>query len=168
MACECGATLILRMLFEIREGLFGVFGLFAVGVEFQVGLVFGDGFVFFLHLLRNLSKGEVGGRVIGLDADRIFGAEVGALVVFVVQVKLCDVEILVDTLVVGLNSFDLGEFAVNGGAFGGIAFGVWIVVGDAGGVVAAGAGAGAGVIAGEFGSRLRGEWVSRRCIGGSC
>ena len=105
---------------KLGEGLFGGLGFFAFGVEFEIGLEFGDGFVFLLHLLRDLSQGEVGGGVLGLNVDRIFRAEIGALIVFVVQIKLCDGEVFVDAFVVGLNSFDLGQFAMNGGAFGGI------------------------------------------------
>ena len=148
----------------------GLFGLFALRVEFEIGLVFGDGFVFFLHLLRDLSQGEVGGGVVGLNADSILGAEVGALIVFVAQIELCDGEIFIDALVVGLNPFDLGKFAMNGGAFGRIrriAFCGW-VVGSGVGIVATGTGArtAAGVVAGEFRRRLRGEWMLGRGIGG--
>ena len=85
------------------------FGLFAVGVELEVGLVLGDGFVFFLHLLRDLGEGEVGGGVVGLDVDGVFGAEIGALVVFVAHVELGDVEVFVDALVVGLDRLTLGS-----------------------------------------------------------
>jgi len=61
----------------------------------------------------------VGGGVLGLNADGLFGAEVGALVVFVVHVELRDVEVFVDAFVVALYSFWLGESAMDGGAFGG-------------------------------------------------
>jgi hypothetical protein len=155
--------LVVAELLEFGQGLFGVFGLFAVGVELEIGLVLGNGFVLFLHLLRDLGEGEVGGGVIGLDADRIFGAEVGALIVFVAQIKLCDAEIFVYALVVSLNPLDLGEFAMNGGAFRRIrriAFGgggVWCGVG----VIAAGAGTAARIIAGKFGRGLGGEWMLR-------
>jgi hypothetical protein len=113
----------------------------------------------------------MGGGVLGLDVDGIFGAEVGALIVFVVHIKLCDGEVFVDAFVVGLNSFDLGEFAMNGSAFGGIgriARGGGVAsVGV--GIVARGTGAGAaaGVVAGKFGRGLRGEWMLGRGVGRS-
>jgi hypothetical protein len=109
-------------LLQTGESFFGVFSFFAVGVEFEIGLVFGDGFVFFLHLLRDLGQREVGGGVFGLDGDGIFGAEVGAGVVVVAHIKLCDVKVFVYALIVGLDPLDLGKFAMNGGAFRRIAF----------------------------------------------
>jgi hypothetical protein len=158
-------------LLKISERLFCGLGLFTVGIKLEISLELGDGFVLFLQLLRYLGEGEVSGGVVGLDADRIFSAEVGALVVFVVQIKLCDGEVLIDTFVVGLDSFHLGKFAVNGGAFRRIrriAFGGSVVVGRSVGIVAAGAGAAAtGVIAGKLGRRLRGEWVFCGGIGRS-
>jgi len=42
-------------LLQLGEGLFGGLGLFAVGVKLEIGLILSDGFVFFLHLLRDLS-----------------------------------------------------------------------------------------------------------------
>jgi hypothetical protein len=117
---------LLDFLAKIGEGFFGGLCLLAFGVKLEIGLVLGDGFVFFLHLLRDLGQCEVGGGVVGLNVDGIFGAEVGALIVFVVQVKLCDGKIFIDALVVGLHSLDLGKLAMDGGAFGrirGIAFG---------------------------------------------
>ena len=117
---------------------------------------------FFFIFCSDLSQGEVGGGVLGLNADGIFGAEVGALIVFVVHVKLCDVEVFVDAFIVSLDFLYLGEFAVNGGAFGRIrriTFGGWVNVGWWGEIVAAGTGAAAGVVAGEFGRRCGGERV---------
>jgi len=129
---------MLLLFLEFCEGLFGVFGLFPVGVEFEVGLVLGDGLVFFLHLLRDLGEGKVGCRVIGLDLDGIFRAEVGALVVFIPHVELCYVEIFVDALVVALDMLGFGKFAMDGGAFGRIvALEGWIVGVSWVGVVAA-------------------------------
>jgi hypothetical protein len=137
-ACADGAT-FLRGLLEVGEGFFGGFGFFAIGVELEVGLVLGDGLVFFLHLLSDLGEGEVSGGVVGLDGNSVFCAEVGALVVFVAQVEPGDGEVLVDAFVVGLNSFDLGELAVDGGSFGHVAVGVRGGVGRRCGVVTAGA-----------------------------
>ncbi len=94
---------------------------FALRVQLQVGLELGDGFVLFFHLLRDFGEGEVGGGVVWLNVYRIFGAEIGTLVVLVAHIKLRDREVFVDTLVVGLDSFDLGEFAMDGGAGRGIA-----------------------------------------------
>jgi hypothetical protein len=110
----------------------------------------------------------VGGGELGLDVDRIFGAKVGALIVFVVQIKLCDGEVFVDALVVGLDSFDLGEFAMNGCAFWGIgriACGGW-VGGSGTGIVGSGSGTGAaaGVVARKFGRGLRGERMLGRSV----
>jgi hypothetical protein len=158
---------------KISERLFCGVGPFAIGVEFEIGLVLGDGFVLFLHLLCYLGKGEVGGGELGLDIDRIFGAEIGALVVFVVQIKLRNAQVFIDAFVVGLDSFHLGKFAVDGGTFRRIrriAFGGWVVVGRGVGIVVAGAGAAAtGVVAGKFGRRLRGERVlCCRVGGGGC
>ena len=101
-------------LFEFCEGLFCGFGFFAGGVQLEVELIFGDSFVLLLQLCRNLREGEVGQGVVGLDGDGVFGAEIGALVVFVVHVELCDVDVFVDTLVVGLDFFDFGEFVAGG------------------------------------------------------
>jgi hypothetical protein len=56
-----------------------------------------------------------------------------------VHVKLCDVEVLVDALVVGLESLDLWKLAMNGGALRRIAFGGWVVGWRWGGIVAVGA-----------------------------
>jgi hypothetical protein len=91
------------------------------------------------------------------------------LIVLVVHIKLCDIEVFVDALVVAQHSFDLGKFAMNGGAFGrirriafggGVAGGSSVRVGGGGvGIVVAGTGAAAGVVAGKFGRRLRGERV---------
>jgi len=161
----------LDFLLKLGEGFFGGLCLFAFRVELEIGLVFGDGFVFFFHFLENLSQGEVRGGVLGLDADGVFGAKVGTLIVFVVDVELCDGEVFVDALVIGLNSFDLGKLAMNGGAFGGIGriavCGRIVGGGGSGvGIAAAGTGAAAGVVAGEFGRRLRGEWVLGRGGGG--
>jgi hypothetical protein len=157
--------------FELGEGLFGVFGLFPVGIELEIGLELGDGFVLFLHLLRYLGKDEVGGRVFRLYADRIFGAEIGALVVFVVHIKFCDAQIFIDAFVVGLDSFYLGKLAMNGCAFRRIrriAFGGWVVVGRGVGVVAAGATA-TGVVTGKLWRGLGGEWMLCGRVGrGGC
>jgi hypothetical protein len=70
-----------------------------------------------------LGQDEVWSGVVGLHVDRVFGAEIGALVVLVAEVELCDVEIFVDALVIGLDSLDLREFAMDGGPFGRITFG---------------------------------------------
>jgi hypothetical protein len=149
---------------QIGERLLGGLCLFAVRVELEIGLVFGDSFVLLLQLQSDFGEGEVSSGILGLDADGVFGAEVGSLIVFVTEIKLCDVEILVDTLIVGLNSFDLGELAMDRGSFWGIAvFGRRVGVGRSGGIVtAAGTGAAAtGVVTGEFGWRLRGKGVLR-------
>jgi hypothetical protein len=118
---------------KLGEGFFCIFRSFTVGVELEVELVFSDGFVFFLHLLQNLPEGEVSKRVVGLDADGVFGTEVGALVVLVVHIELCDGDVFVDALVVGLDLFDLREFAPGGGvncvvAGGRLGCGIRIVV----------------------------------------
>jgi hypothetical protein len=84
------------------------FSFFALGVEFEISLVFGHRFFFFLHLLCDLCEGEVGLGVLGLNADCVLGAQIGAGEVVVAHVELCDLEVLVDTFVVGLNAFDLG------------------------------------------------------------
>ena len=100
------------------------------------------------------------GGVVGLNGDSIFGAKVGALVVFVVQIKPCYGEVFIDAFVVGLDSFDFGKFAMNGGTFRRIAFAGWVIAGGGGGIVAARAGAAtAGVVAGKLRGRLRGERV---------
>ena len=162
------SSLLLFCLLKLGKGLFGGLGFFAFGVDFEIGLEFGDGFVFLLHLLRDLTQGEVGGRVLGLNVDRIFGAEVGALIVFIIQIKLRDRKVFVDAFVVGLNSFDLGKFAMNGCAFGGIGriSRGGGVAGVGVGIVGCGTGAGAaaGVVAGKFGRRLRGEWMLGRGV----
>jgi hypothetical protein len=160
-----------RKLLQIGESSLGVLGFFPVRVELKVGLELGDGFFFFLQLLRDLGEGEVSGGVVGLDGNGIFGAEVGALIVFVAQIELCHGEIFVYAFVVGLDSLDLGKFAMDGGAFGRIrrvaSFGGWVVVGRGIGVVAAGAGAAAaGVVAGKFGRRLGRKWMLGGGIGG--
>lgn len=126
-------------LLQLCEGFLRGFGFFTVGVELQVGLILGDGFIFLLHLLRDLGQGKVSGGVVGLNGNGFFGAEVGALIVFVAHIKLCDAEVLVDALVVGLNLLDLGELAVDGGPFGHITVGVGGEVGRKSGVAAAGA-----------------------------
>jgi hypothetical protein len=94
----------------------GRFGFFAVRVELEVGLVLGDRFVFLLHLLRDLGEGEVGRGVIGLNVDRVLRAQIGSGEVVVVHVELCDLEVLVDTFVIGLNALDLGQLAMDGAA----------------------------------------------------
>ena len=67
----------------------------------------------------------MGGGVVGLDIYRIFGAEIGSLIVFIVEIELCDGEVLVDTFVIALKVLRFGQFAMNGGAFGRIAIEVW-------------------------------------------
>ena len=124
-------------LLQLGEGLLCGFGFFTFRVELEVSLVLSYGFVFLLHLLRDLGQSEVSGGVIGLDGNGIFGAEVGALIVFVAHIELCDVEVFVNTLVVGLDSLDLGEFPVDGGSFGHISVGVGGSVGLWSRVVAA-------------------------------
>jgi len=147
---------------KFGEGFFCVFRLFAIGVELEVELVFGDGFVFFLHLLQNLREGEVSEGVVGLDADGVFGTEIRTLVVLVVHVELCDGDVFVDALVVGLNLFDLGEFAADGMncvvATGRLGCGIRIV--------AAGATATGVRVCGTW-RRGAGEWVLRGGIGWS-
>ena len=93
---------------QFVEGLAGRFGFFAVRIELEVGLILGDRFFFLLHLLRDLGEGEVGRGVVGLNVDRVLCAQIGAGEVVVAHVELCDLEVLVDTFVVGLNAFDLG------------------------------------------------------------
>ena len=166
------AFCFLDFLLKFGEGFFGCLCLFAFRIELEIGLELGDGFVFLLHLLRDLGQGEVGGRELGLDVDGVLRTKVGALIVFVAQIELCYGEIFVDAFVIGLHSFNLREFAMNGGAFGGIrriAFGGGVVGGGGVGIVAAGTGAGAtaGVVAGELGRRLCGEGMLIRGIGGS-
>ena len=60
----------------------------------------------------------MGGGVVGLDFNGVLGAEVGTLQVVVAHVELGDFEIFVDPLVVGLDTRDLGEFAMDRAAFG--------------------------------------------------
>jgi len=109
--------------------LFGGLGFVAVGIELEVKLIFGDSLVLFLHLLRGLGEGEVCERVVWLDLDGILGAEIGALVVLVVHVELCDGDVFVDALIVGLDLCHFGE-SVSGG-------GCWDdVVGGHGGIIA--------------------------------
>lgn len=145
---------------KFGEGLFCVFRFFTVGVELEVELVFGDGLVFFLHLLQNLRESEVCERVIGLDGDGVFGSEKGALVVLVVHVELCDVDVFIDALVVGLDLFDLGEFAAGGVncvvATGRLGCGIGIVVAGA---------AATGVRVCGIWRRGGGEWMLRGGIG---
>src|SRR5437868_13095050 len=119
----------------------------------------------------------MGGGVLGLNADSFFRAEVRALVVFVVHVELRDVKVFVYALVVALHSFRFGEFAMDGGAFGGTR---WVAicgrVGGGSGVgvggvdvrvaVAGAAGTAAGIVAGKFWRRLGGERVLGRSVGG--
>jgi len=113
----------------------------------------------------------VGGGEVRLHVDRVFGPEIGALVVFVAEVELCDVEIFVYALVIGLNSFDLWELAMDGGAFGRIAAGGRVfgrvVTGRRVGVVGGTGTAAAGVVTGEFGRGLSGEWMLGGRVGGS-
>jgi hypothetical protein len=82
------ASIVLIFLLKFSECFFGSFCLFAIGVKFEISLVLGDGFIFFLHLLRDFGESEVGGGVVGLHLHGIFGAEVSALIVFIVQVEL--------------------------------------------------------------------------------
>jgi hypothetical protein len=96
----------------------GFFRSLPIGIELQVGLELGDGFVFLLHLLCNLGEGVVRGGVVRLGLDGVLGAKIGAGKIVVVHVELCDLEVLVDALIVGLDAFDLGEPAVDGAAFG--------------------------------------------------
>jgi hypothetical protein len=84
------------------------FSFFALGVEFEISLVFGHRFFFFLHLLCDLCEGKVGLGVLGLNFDGVFGAEIGAGEVVVAHVEPGDAEVLVDTFVVGLDALDLG------------------------------------------------------------
>jgi hypothetical protein len=92
------------------------FSFFALGVEFEISLVFGHRFFFFLHLLCDLCEGEVGLGVLGLNFDCVFGAEISTREVVVAHVKLGYSEVFVDTFIVGLEAPDLGELAVNGTA----------------------------------------------------
>jgi len=105
------------ILLKIGERPFGVLGLFSVWIQLEIGLVLGDGFIFLLHLLQDLGESEVGSRVLGLDLDCVFGAEICTLVVLVLQIELGDRKIFVNALVVGLNSFDFGKPTMNRGAF---------------------------------------------------
>jgi hypothetical protein len=107
-------------------------------------------------------------RVIRLDFDGILRAKIGALVIFVAHVELCDAEIFVDALVVALDVLGLRKFAMDGGSFGRIiAIEGWVVGVGRVGVVAAAAGAAAArVVAGELRWRLRGEWMLRCGVGG--
>jgi len=100
------------MLFELVEGLVGFLLFFAIGVELKIGLKLGDGFVLLLELLRDLGEGEVSVRVVGLDFDGVFGAEIGALKVAVSHIEPGDGEVFVDTLIVGLHLFRLWQLAV--------------------------------------------------------
>ena len=155
-------------LLKFSERFFGGFGLFAFGVKFEIGLIFGDRLILLLHLFCDFCQSEVGRGVVGLNRDRILGSEVGALIIFVPQIKLCDGEVFIDALIVGLHFFDFGKFAMNGSAFRRFAFGgSWIVVGRSTGIVAAGAGAATGVVAGKLWWRLCGEWMFLRGIGGA-
>jgi hypothetical protein len=102
------ATTLGGWLLQFVKGFAGGFGFFAVWIEFEIGLVLGDRFVFLLHLLRDLGECEVRRGEVGLNADCVLGAQIGAGEVVVAHVELCDLEVLVDTFVVGLNAFDLG------------------------------------------------------------
>jgi len=147
----------------------GCFGLFAFGIEFEVGLELGDGFVFLFHFLRDLAQREVGEGVVGLDFNCVFRAEVGTGQVVIVHVELRDGDVLVDALIVGLDFFDLGELAVDGGSFGaGREVGcAAVVVGAGAGRTGAAAGTAApGVIAGKQRGLLGWEGVVRGRGGG--
>jgi len=58
----------------------------------------------------------VGLGVFGLNLNCVFGAKICAGEVVVAHVKPGDLEIFVDTFVIGLDALDLGELAVNGAA----------------------------------------------------
>jgi hypothetical protein len=144
------------------------FGFFAIGVELEVGLELGDGLVLFLHLLGDFGEGEVSGRVVGLNLDGVFGAKVGAGKVVVMHVEHCDFQVLIYALVVRLDVYGLGEFAMDGASFGtGVSgerrFGV------SAGIIAAGATtATAGIVSGKTGRGGGGEWmILRGCRGSS-
>ena len=100
------------MLFELVEGLVGFLLFFAIGVELEIGLKLGDGFVLLLELLRDLGEGEVSVRVVGLDFDGVLGTKVGTLKVAITHIEFGDGKILVDTLIVGLHLFRLWQLAV--------------------------------------------------------
>jgi hypothetical protein len=142
---------------QIFERSLGLFGLFAAGIELEISLVFGDGFVLFLHLLGDLGEGKVTGGVVGLYLNGIFGAEISALKVFVVQVELRNLEVFVDAFVVRLNVLDFGKrVAMDGGAFG-ARRGCGSI---RGGIVCTGAAAAAtaiGIVAGQLRRKLGGE-----------
>jgi hypothetical protein len=138
-----GVRRIYLLLVKFGEGSFGGLCLFAFGVELEVGIELGDGFVLFLHLLRYLGEGKVSEGVVGLDFDGVFGAKVGAGEVVVVHVELGYGDVLVDALIVGLNSLYLGETTMGGGTLG-AGWQVW----GAAGVVVGGSGAGAAAFAG--------------------
>jgi hypothetical protein len=81
-------TRLIFVSLQFVERFFGILGLFSVRIQFEIGLVLGDSFIIFLHLLQDLGQGEVRCRVLGLDLNSIFGAEIGALVVLVMQIEL--------------------------------------------------------------------------------
>jgi len=121
------------------EGLLGFPYLLALWVEFEIGFELGDGFVFFLELLRCLREDKMSVGVVGLDLDGVFGTQIGALKVLVTHVEFGDCEVLVNALIVGLHSFWLGELAMRRGALGAFVFEGWADVGRGVGIAAAGA-----------------------------
>ena len=90
-----------------------VFGFFAFGVHFEVGLEFGDRFLFLLHLLGDLGEGIVSSRVVWLGFDSIFGTKISAWKVVVAHIELCDAQIFVYTFIIGLNTLNFREFAMD-------------------------------------------------------
>ena len=90
-----------------------VFGFFAFGIHFEVGLEFGDCFLFLLHLLGDLGKGIVSSGVVWLGFDSVFGTKISTGKVVVAHVELCDTQIFVYALIICLNALDFREFAMD-------------------------------------------------------
>jgi hypothetical protein len=144
----------------------GGFGFFAIRIELEVGFELGYGLILFLHFLGDFGKGEVCGGVVGLNLDGVFGTEVGAGQVVVVHVEHGDLQVFVYALVIGLNVYRLGEFAMDGGPFGtGVSrersFRVSVRI------IAAGAAATTGIVPGKSWRGSSGEWMLFRGRGWS-
>ena len=122
-------------LVDFGEGVAGEFDVVAVGFEFEVGVVLGDGFLVLLELLGGGGESEVAFGVVGEEADGVLGAVVGAEKVAGGEVEVGDFKVFGEA-VVGV--FDLGELVAAAG--GGGAGGAFVFEGRCG-VVGGGGGA---------------------------
>jgi hypothetical protein len=99
---------------QTGKGFAGGLDLVLGGVEFEQGVVLGDGFVALVEFLGGFGEQEMGVGIVGLVLDGVLAARIRGVPVAAVAVEAGDGDVLGFALFVGLEVSDLGEFAAGG------------------------------------------------------